>query len=313
MHEIQPSVVAIIYSPLDTMLCSQCDLFVAGAIKTTLLIKITLQITGKHNSVPCTTLALRPVLTEITQQDVEENITQLVTLARIALENGDLEKAQSILEMGISVGEEYRAYIIMPYMYDLLSSILFSTGNLKKAEEVLVRAIEQMVQLGSPENDTQIIDFKLRLARIYSFNDKHKLAEMGFRNCVALQEAKILNGDTSTRTGTLYVNVLFWYAMHKIKTKEYKGAKRLIDNAYTYSLKIRGLTPYQEMVILYTMGDLNIQLEEYDMALQNIRSAVLMGKGIGSLNLPRYYMKLGMIYLKFDLKRTAEKMVDRSL
>lgn len=164
-----------------------------------------------------------------------------------------------------------------------------------------------MLQLGVPENDTQIVDFKLRLARIYSSKDDNALAEIGFRNCLTNQENKIFQGDTSSKTGLLYVNVLFWYGLHKIKGGEYDTAKNMIDSAYTSSQKIKGLSPYQEMIILTTLCDLNMQLEQYEIALQNLYSAILLGKGIGSLELPKCYLKLARIFRQMGSESTAQK------
>lgn len=263
--------------------------------------------------IPCGTILPKPaIVTLISQYDVDENIGQLMTLARIALEKGDIERAEAILEMGIKICDEYQAYIAMPYIYDILASIMIATGNIKKAENLLVQIIEKMLQLGVPENDSQIVDFKLRLARIYSSYDENELAEIGFKKCLVTQEAKILDGDTSTKTGMLYVNILFWYGLHKIKSTKYVKAKQLIDSAYNYSMKIRGLTPYQEMVILYTLADLNFQLEDYDIALQNIQSAILLGKGIGSLDLPRCYLKLGKIYIKLSSSDVAQHWLNEA-
>ncbi|XP_030747966.1 tetratricopeptide repeat protein 19, mitochondrial-like [Sitophilus oryzae] len=231
------------------------------------------------------------------QYDVEENISHLMTLARLALEKGDFERATAILEMGLKVCEEYESYVSLPYIYDILASISFALGNMNKAEHILVSAIEKLVQIGTPDDDTQMVDFQLRLARIYSAYDETVLAEIGFRDCLNKQKNKILDGDTSTKTGMLYVNVLFWYGLHKIRSSEHLTAKDLITSAYDYSLKIKGLSPYQEMVILYTLADLHMQLGESNIALQNMKSAILLGKGIGSTDMPRCYLKLAKIYI----------------
>lgn len=79
------------------------------------------------------------LVVDVTQFDVEENIGHLMTLARIALEKGETDKAVAILEMGIKICEEYQSYFVMPYMYDILAAISFATGNLVKAEELLVQ------------------------------------------------------------------------------------------------------------------------------------------------------------------------------
>ncbi|KAG5895920.1 hypothetical protein JTB14_031824 [Gonioctena quinquepunctata] len=266
------------------------------------------------NMLGCSISLAAPKLisTQVTQWDVEENIGHLMTLARIALERGEVEKAEAILEMGIKICEEYQSYMVMPYMYDILATIAFAMGNLGKAEVLLVNVIEKMIQLGIPENDSLMIDFKLRLTRIYSTYNENALAEIGFKSCLNHQKRKIYDGDTSTRTGMLYVNCLFWYGLHKIKCLEYKRAKHLIDSAYSYSMKIRGLSPYQEMMILSTLAELNTQLGDYEIALQNIYSAILLGKGIGSLDLPKFYLKLGKIYIKLGSSDSAEKWLNEA-
>lgn len=184
--------------------------------------------------------------------------------------------------------------------------------RIKLILNVCFQIIEKMIQLGVPENESQIVDFKLRLARIYSTKDEKALAEIGFKNCLKEQETKILDGDNTSKTGLIYVNILFWYGLHKIKNGDYVSAKKLVDSAYGYSQKIKGLSPYQEMVILTTLADLNTQLEDFDIALQNLHSAVLLGKGIGSLDLPKCYLKLGKIYKQLGSQNTAERWLEEA-
>ncbi|XP_050307474.1 tetratricopeptide repeat protein 19, mitochondrial-like [Anthonomus grandis grandis] len=250
---------------------------------------------------------------QVNQYDVEENISHLMSLARIALEKGDTERATAILEMGIRICEEYGVYVALPYMYDILASISFAMGNMEKAEHLLVSAIEKLVQIGAGEDENQVVDFQLRLARIYSAYEKNELAEIGFRDCLMKQKQKILDGDTSTKTGMLYVNVLFWYGLHKIHSNEHKSAKEFITSAYDYSLKIKGLSPYQEMVILYTLADLHMQLGENNLALQNMTSAILLGKGIGSTDMPRCYLKLAQIYMNLDAWKNAKESCQEAI
>ncbi|KAF5286368.1 hypothetical protein FQR65_LT12662 [Abscondita terminalis] len=242
----------------------------------------------------------------VTQNDVEENIAHLITLARIALEKGDSERAEAILLMGLKISNDNNVYLGMPYMYDILTSIALAQGNIEKAEHFLVNAVEKMTQIGMPDDNHHIIDFKLRLARIYSSLKDNDWAEIGFKDCLLAQKNKIKNGDNTTRTGMLYVNVLFWYGVHMIRNHSYKEAKQMLDKAYQYSIKIKGLSPYQEMVILYTLADLNTELGFYDVALQNMLNAVLLGKGISSLDLPRCYAKLAKIYVKMGVYDQAK-------
>lgn len=88
---------------------------------------------------PTIPIALTSLQTQVTQYDVEENIGHLMTLARIALERGDTEKAQAILQMGLKICDEYQSYFAMPYMYDILASIAFAMGKMATAESLLVQ------------------------------------------------------------------------------------------------------------------------------------------------------------------------------
>ncbi|KAF2880364.1 hypothetical protein ILUMI_25811 [Ignelater luminosus] len=255
---------------------------------------------------PAATLLSKGIDTDVTPLDVEENITHLLALARIALEKGDIDRAEAILEMGLKISEDHSVYLGMPYMYDILTSIALAQGNVEKAERLLVNAVEKMIHIGMAEDNHHIVDFKLRLARIYSSFKDNDLAEIGFKTCLEAQKMKITNGDSSTRTGMLYVNILFWYGVHMIRNEHYGDAKQMLDKAYEYSIKIKGLSPYQEMVILYTLGDLNMELGQYDIALQNMLNAVLLGKGISSMDLPKCYAKLAKIYTKMGVYDQAK-------
>lgn len=244
---------------------------------------------------------------DISITDVEDNVAHLLTLARIALEKGDTERAEAILELGLKICEEHKLYIALPYMYDILVTVAFAENNVTKAENLLVDVIEKLAQVGFPETDHYIIDFKLRLARVYSTYKENELAEIGFRTCLDTQKEKLNQGDLTARTGMLYVNALFWFAVHKVRNEHYGEAKEMLMSAHEYANKIKGLSPYQEMIIQYTLADINAELEDYSLALQNITNAILLGKGISSTDLPRCYIKLAKVYAKMDAKEKAKE------
>lgn len=143
--------------------------------------------------------------TAFAESDVEDNIAHLMILARLALEKGDLERAEAILQMGAKICEDHKIIFGIPQIFDILTTIALTEGDVEKAENLLVTAIEKLVQQGFNENNHHIIDFKLRLARIYSSNNESDLAEIGFKTCLETQKAKIAGGDTSTRSGITYI------------------------------------------------------------------------------------------------------------
>lgn len=254
---------------------------------------------------PTVALASRYMLSQVSVVDVEENLAHVITLAQIALQRGDIERAEAILGIGMKLCEEHRITNALPFVYDILITIAFAQGEYEKAENLLVNGIEKLTQSGLAEDDHYIIDFKLRLARSYSAEKKNDLAEIGFKTCLEAQRMKILQGDVSTRTGLLYVNILFWYSIHMVRNLQYLDAQKMLNTAYDFSNKIKGLTPYQELVILYTLSDLNVELGDYDSALQNVRAAILLGQGMSTTDLPKLYVKLARIYVKMGAHEQA--------
>lgn len=251
-------------------------------------------------------LTSRNLLSQVTVVDVEENLSHVITLAQLALQRGDVERAEAILAIGMKLCEDHRITSAMPYIYDILITIAFALGEHEKAENLLVSGIEKLTQSGLAEDDHYIIDFKLRLARTYSSEKMNDMAEIGFKTCLDAQRLKILQGDISTRSGLLYVNILFWYSIHLARNQQYQDAQKLLSVAYDFSNKIKGLTPYQELVILYTLSDLNAELGDYDSALQNVKGAILLGQGMSTTDLPKLYVKLAKIYVKMGARQQAK-------
>lgn len=246
--------------------------------------------------------------TDFTTSDLEDNIAHLMILARLALERGDMERAEAILQIGIKICDDHRISFGLPQIYDILATMALAEGETEKAESIMVTIIEKLIQNGMKEDDHYLVDFKLRLARIYSSSHDNNLAEIGFKTCLNTQKNKIVNGDLTTRTSILYMNILFWYGVHLIRNEKYKDAKVLLEKAHDYSGQIKGLSPYQEMVIMYTLSDLNLELGELDGALDKMQSAIMLGKGISSVDLPRCYVKLAKIYMAmgvYDQARNA--------
>lgn len=86
----------------------------------------------------------------------------------MALEKGDFDRSEAILEMGIKVSQDHRVYLGLPYIFEALTSIALLRGDIEKAERILVDGIEKLIQIGMPEDNHHVVDFKLRLSRIYS-------------------------------------------------------------------------------------------------------------------------------------------------
>lgn len=259
------------------------------------------------------TLASRNLLSQVSVNDVEDNLMHIISLAQFSLQRGDIDRAEAILQIGMKLCEDHEITNALPYIYDILITIALAQNEFEKAEYLLVNAIEKLTQNGMTEDDHYIVDFKLRLARNYSNEEKNDLAELGYKTCLETQKSKILQGDVSPRTGLLYVNVLFWYSMHMARNNRYEDAQKMLTTAYDFSYKIKGLTPYQELVILYTLADLNFELGDCETGLQNIKGAILLGQGMSTTDLPKLYLRMAKIYVKMGVYQQAQDSVEQAI
>lgn len=258
-------------------------------------------------------LTSRYLLSQVTIVDIEDNLSHIITLAQLALQRGDIDRAEAILQIGMKLCEDHKIIAALPFIYDILITISFAQGEYEKAEGLLVNAVEKLTQTGLTDDDHYIVDFKLRLARNYSTEQKYDLAELGYKTCLEVQRLKIEGGDVSTRTGLLYINILFYYSIHMAQNKQYQDAQKMLTTAYDFSTKIKGVTPYQELVILYTLSDLNMEIGDYETALQNVKGAILLGQGMSTTDLPRLYVRLGKIYVKMGVYEQARDSVDEGV
>ena len=61
---------------------------------------------------PIVSLATKEAVYEVPASDIEDNITHLIVLSRIALERGDMEKAEALLMMGLKICDDYRYTLV---------------------------------------------------------------------------------------------------------------------------------------------------------------------------------------------------------
>lgn len=146
---------------------------------------------------------INSVLYNSVEEDVETNLAHLMQLAKYALESGEIERAEAILKVGLKLSEDHKVYTALPFIYDILATLAINEGRIEKAEMLLVEAIERLSTLGYAETNHNIVDFRLRLARMYSTSGYKTLADIGFENCLEQQKTKIMDGDLTDKTGKL--------------------------------------------------------------------------------------------------------------
>lgn len=191
------------------------------------------------------------------KKDVKNLLIQTIT----AMKDDNLHDARTYINKGIQISEQNNFNEYLPYLYDLLITVNMREGSFSQAEEILVRSIEKLTEIGFKETDNEIVQFQLILARLYQANGNKEMAGIGFRNCISVQEAKFVDSEMDEPSKTLYLSLLFWYSIFLTDENKLTDSKSYMEKALQLSKSTKTLEPAQTVVILYNLAELSFRLK----------------------------------------------------
>lgn len=203
--------------------------------------------------------------------EAEKQISQIISKVEDFIISKNTKKAKILLENAMKLAERNQAYGSIAHLYDLQAMIAFIDGGIDEAETSLMTSIEKLLQLGFTEEHNSIVRFKLKLARLYQIMGVYELAELGYQDCIRVQEQKLrtytkLKDDSVEFSviNDIYMSALFWYGKLLQDYEHYQLAKlyykkclqrMLIVENNTPSYGRHNLTPSQKMVLLYNLAE----------------------------------------------------------
>lgn len=191
------------------------------------------------------------------KKDVEEILIRIAT----EIKDENFQDARKYIDEGIQLSEQNKFNEFLPQLYDLLTLVTVREGNNVLAEEILVRSIEKLTEIGYKETDNEIVRYQLMLARLYHSKGDSEMAGLGFRNCISIQEAKFNTyGDMDEATSSLYLSLVFWYSIFLSDENELIDSKKYMKKALDLS-KLTSKDHGQTVVILHNLADLTFRLK----------------------------------------------------
>lgn len=239
-------------------------------------------------------------------------IFQILLQSKQLIEADQFEMAKVLLREALELTNASRDFTNVSLIYDLLVAVAILEGNFIAAEEMLVRFIEQLIQIGYSDKDNKIVSYKLKLCRLYEMAGNAEMAEIGYQSCVNIQENKIRRDVPTSDTGThlLYLSSLFWYMRFLTQRSELQKAKDCMIKALEHDLRhsdLRIIQPAQRMVLLYHSAEIMFKMGEYENATKYLMKAIAVGKKCDTENMemPLYVVKLGVVYFYMKMYKDA--------
>lgn len=220
--------------------------------------------------------SIQPELDKLILKSEKKDVKDLMTSIITALREENLFDARAHINEGIQISEQNHFNEYLPHLYDLLVTVTMREGNNSQAEEILVRAIEKLTEVGYRETDNEIIQFKLMVARLYQIKGNAAMAGIGFLNCISIQEAKFgANSEIDEATSTLYLSLLFWYSIFLTDENKLSDSKNYMKKALEISKSTSTVEAGQTVVILYNLAELSFRLKVIFITfIYNIKSLV---------------------------------------
>ncbi|XP_014253496.1 tetratricopeptide repeat protein 19 homolog, mitochondrial-like [Cimex lectularius] len=234
------------------------------------------------------------------------SISYYIALAEEAIAKGDLSQAECYLNSALDVCDS-TSTVGVSCVYDMLATLAFKQGDAAKAANIINNAISKLKKNNVPQDDNSIIDFNLKLARLHQARGDYNQAEITFKNCLVVQKKKYDIGKRDEETIKLWINVLFWYGHYLKLLGRHQEASHCFLNAYTLSANVSKIDSKQVMVMLYNLGELAFEMDNYDEALRYLLNAVVIGRAVNSSELNAYFNKIGLIYMHKGLYTEAKK------
>lgn len=250
------------------------------------------------------------VTTPIIEEDYQSKIYQILLQSKQLIKTEQFEVAKILLREALALTNSSQDFSNVTLIYDLLLGVALIEGNLIAAEDMLVRFIEQLIQIGYSDTDNKIVSYKLKLCRLYQMAGNAEMAEIGYQSCVSIQENK-LSVPSDTTTHLLYLSSLFWYGRFLTQRNELQKAKgcmtKALEHEYRHS-NLSILQPAQRMVLLYHSAEIVFKMGEYENATKYLMQAIDVGKNSTKENIemPLYVVKLGVVYLYMKMYTQAE-------
>lgn len=241
------------------------------------------------------------------ENEKENEIVTAIKRAILAQQDGNNHAAEQILHVALKIAQERLDMQAETYIFDCMANLAFKSGDLKKAETLFKETMSRMLAFGEEPNSNSIVEISLKLAKIYVMQQRHQLAEMGFKFCLDTQENKIKAGELDSDTYLLWAMAMDWYASYLVALSQLKNARVYYEKALDISTQVNGPNHEQTVVLLNDLGSVCSLQGKYDEAVVHLKKAVTVAAINNNEELPVYYCNLGAIYTyKGELKKAKD-------
>ncbi|KAG9355916.1 hypothetical protein JZ751_000760 [Albula glossodonta] len=221
----------------------------------------------------------------------EDEIIMLLKRAKLSMMRDELDAASGYLHQAIRLAHQSHNNQAIIYTYSLMANLAFIQGQLTNAEKLFKAAMSFLLSGGAPQDDNAVIEMSLKLATIYATQNRHELADHGFRFCMESLEAKIekqkdlpadaIPDEERKDTKLLLGLCLDSRARYSTAMHRFEQAKGDYQRALKICREEQGEAHPQTLVLMNDLATVLDMQGHHDEALGQVKKAVELGKEAG--------------------------------
>lgn len=240
----------------------------------------------------------------------------MYTVYIYAFQAGDSYKAEQLLHLALKIAQELQDFEAITYIYDTMANLALENGQLEKAEILFKNVVQRLFERGMQKDDNAFLEISLKLAIIFGQTGRPLEAESGYDYCLKhLSQKLTAEVKRDEDTVLLFAMCADAYGRHLMTIKKYEEAAHYFSNALDACKQALGHNHPQTSVVINNLASAVSMLGKYDEAVYLMKEAINVAVNQQSDDVTSYYFNLATLYLqmkqfsdaKFCCKKALEK------
>ena len=230
----------------------------------------------------------------------EDNLTTTVKMAILAIQEGNLVKADKMLHIALKLANDMQHQAAVTHIYCLMANLALERGLVRQAERLYTSILTRILADGEKQDSNAVVEISLKLAQIFMANGDQAKAMQGFQFCTDCQQKKVTasGSEVDEDTLALYGMALDQQAQFLMAVGKLKEAETAWREAVLVATKLHGEEGEQVLVVTnYLATVLSMQGQDAS-AAQLLMGVVASAKRIDTPHLTSFLVNLGLVRLK---------------
>jgi len=121
----------------------------------------------------------------------EENLETTVKMAILAVQEGNLVKADKLLHISLKLANDMQHQAAVTHIYCLMANLAMERGLVGQAERLFTTVLKRILAQGEAQDSNAVVEISLKLSQIFLANGDMAKAEKGLEFSIDAMRKKV--------------------------------------------------------------------------------------------------------------------------